>query len=106
MLELTYATRCCCSGIQYPIVCGGMTGLGNAELTAAISETGALGMLTALNQPTPELFRQEIAKTRALTKKPFGVNLTILPNMNPPPYEEYAQARMLLLTIFLTFLMF
>ena len=47
-------------GIEHPIVCGGMTGLGNAELTAAISEAGALGMLTALNSPTPELFREAI----------------------------------------------
>jgi len=82
---------CAMLGIEHPIVCGGMTGLGDAELTAAISETGALGMLTALNNKTPELFREEIRKTRALTSKPFGVNLTILPNMNPPPYEEYAQ---------------
>ena len=50
------------------------------------------GMLTALNSPTPEKFREAIAETRKLTSKPFGVNLTILPNMNPPPYEEYAQA--------------
>jgi NAD(P)H-dependent flavin oxidoreductase YrpB (nitropropane dioxygenase family) len=47
-------------------------------------------MLTALTQPTPEALRKEIARCRTLTSKPFGVNLTILPAIVPPPYEEYA----------------
>jgi nitronate monooxygenase len=71
-------------GIEHPIVCGGMTGTGTVELTAAISETGCLGMLTALNFGTPEGLTKAIADTRALTSKPFGVNLTILPALVPP----------------------
>ena len=52
----------------------------------------ALGFLTALTQPTPEALTREIARTREFTDKPFGVNLTILPSINPPPYDEYRQA--------------
>lgn len=78
-------------GVEYPISCGGMTGVGNAELTAAVAEAGALGFLTALNQPTPEQFGEEIDRTRTLTNKPFGVNLTMLPTIVPVPYEKYVQ---------------
>lgn len=77
-------------GIEHPIVCGGMMWVGVGELAAAVSNGGGLGMVTALTQPTPEALRQEIRKTRRLTSKPFGVNLTILPAMTPPPYEQYA----------------
>lgn len=78
-------------GIEHPIVCGGMTGVGTAELIAAVANAGALGFLTALTQPTPADLDAEIQRTRALTDRPFGVNLTILPTINPVPYEEYRQ---------------
>jgi nitronate monooxygenase len=78
-------------GIQHPIVCGGMTGVGNAELCAAISNAGGLGLITALNYGTPEGLKKEIAKTRGLTSKPFGVNLTILPAITPPDYDGFAK---------------
>ena len=76
-------------GVDHPIVQGGMQWVGRAELVAAVSEAGGLGMVTALTQPTPADLAKEIERTRALTDKPFGVNLTILPSINPPPYDEY-----------------
>ncbi|MGW0250240.1 NAD(P)H-dependent flavin oxidoreductase [Nocardia goodfellowii] len=79
-------------GVEHPIVQGGMMWVGRAELVAAVAEAGGLGFLTALTQPTPEDLRKEIARTRELTDKPFGVNVTILPSINPPPYAEYVQA--------------
>ncbi|WP_040841019.1 NAD(P)H-dependent flavin oxidoreductase [Nocardia brevicatena] len=79
-------------GIEHPIVCGGMTAVGKAELIAAVAEAGALGFLTALTQPTPEDLVKEIARVRKMTDKPFGVNLTILPTLTPVPYEEYRDA--------------
>lgn len=79
-------------GIEHPIVCGGMTAVGTAELIAAVAEAGALGFLTALTQPTPEALVAEIARVRELTDKPFGVNLTILPTRTPVPYDEYRDA--------------
>ena len=79
-------------GIQHPITCGGMTGVGTAPLIAAVAEAGALGFLTALTQPTPEDLAREIQRTKDLTDKPFGVNLTILPTINPVPYDEYRRA--------------
>lgn len=79
-------------GVDHPILCGGMTGLGTAELISAVANAGALGFLTALTQPTPEDLAKEIARTRELTDKPFGVNLTILPTINPVPYDEYRAA--------------
>lgn len=79
-------------GVEHPILCGGMTGLGTAELISAVANAGALGFLTALTQPTPEALTKEIARTRELTDKPFGVNLTILPTINPVPYSEYRAA--------------
>lgn len=79
-------------GVEHPILCGGMTGLGTAELISAVANAGALGFLTALTQPTPEALATEIARTRELTDKPFGVNLTILPTINPVPYDEYRAA--------------
>ncbi len=68
-----------------------MQWVGRAELAAAVSEAGGLGLITALTQPTPAALANEIARARDLTDKPFGVNLTILPTINPPPYEEYRQ---------------
>jgi NAD(P)H-dependent flavin oxidoreductase YrpB (nitropropane dioxygenase family) len=79
-------------GVDHPILCGGMTGLGTAELISAVANAGALGFLTALTQPTPEALAAEIARTRELTERPFGVNLTILPTINPVPYDEYRAA--------------
>ncbi len=79
-------------GVEHPILCGGMTGYGTAELIGAVANAGALGFLTALTQPTPEDLVKEIARTRDLTDKPFGVNLTILPTINPVPYDEYRAA--------------
>jgi nitronate monooxygenase len=69
-----------------------MQWVGRAGLVAAVAEAGCLGFLTALTQPTPEELVAEIARTRELTDRPFGVNLTILPSIKPPPYEEYRQA--------------
>src|ERR1700745_3340988 len=79
-------------GVEHPIVQGGMQWVGRAELVAAVADAGALGFLTALTQPTPEALADEIARTRELTDRVFGVNLTILPAINPPPYAEYRQA--------------
>lgn len=79
-------------GVQHPIVQGGMQWVGRAPLVAAVAEAGALGFITALTQPTPDDLRVEIDRCRELTDKPFGVNLTILPAIKPPPYAEYRQA--------------
>ena len=79
-------------GVQHPIVQGGMQWIGRAELVAAVANAGALGMLTALTQPTPDDLRAEIARCRALTDRPFGVNLTVLPTIRPMPHLEYAEA--------------
>jgi len=78
-------------GIQYPIIQGGMQWVGTAELAAAVSSAGGLGVLTALTQPTPAALAEEIARCRSMTDRPFGVNLTILPTITPPPYAEYLQ---------------
>lgn len=79
-------------GIQYPIIQGGMMWVGRAELAAAVSNAGGLGILTGLTQPTPDSLRAEIARCRALTDRPFGVNLTLLPSVSPPPFVEYVDA--------------
>lgn len=79
-------------GIEHPIVQGGMQGVGIAELASAVSNAGGLGILTALTQPTPDALRAEIERCRAMTKKPFGVNLTVFPTINSPDYKAYAQA--------------
>jgi NAD(P)H-dependent flavin oxidoreductase YrpB (nitropropane dioxygenase family) len=80
------------TGIEYPIVQGGMMWVGRAELASAVSNAGGLGILTALTQPTPDDLRLEIERCRTMTDKPFAVNLTILPSVNPPPYAEYRKA--------------
>ena len=79
-------------GVQHPIVQGGMQWVGRAELVAAVANAGALGFITALTQPTPDDLAKEIRRCREMTDKPFGVNLTILPSINPPPYAEYRRA--------------
>lgn len=75
--------------IKYPIVQGGMMWVGTAEMASAVSNAGGLGMLTALTFPTPEDLKKEIERCRTMTDKPFGVNITLLPSITPPPYEEY-----------------
>ena len=80
-----------CSASSYPIIQGGMQWVGTAELASAVSNAGGLGILTALTQPTPDDLRREIERCRGMTDKPFGVNLTILPAITPPPYAEYLQ---------------
>ena len=79
-------------GIEHPIVQGGMQWVGYAEMAAPVSNAGGLGLLTALTHPTPEDLAKEIQRTKDMTDKPFGVNLTILPAIKPPPYAEYRQA--------------
>ncbi|KAK7716479.1 hypothetical protein SLS64_003633 [Diaporthe eres] len=66
--------------------------VGYAELASAVSNAGGLGIITALIFPTPADLRKEIQKCRSLTKNPFGVNITLLPSLNPPDYGAYAQA--------------
>ena len=79
-------------GIQHPIIQGGMHYIGFAELAAAVSSAGGLGIITGLTQKTPELLAKEIARCRDMTDKPFGVNLTFLPSFAAPPYPEYIAA--------------
>ncbi|HWL18208.1 MAG TPA: nitronate monooxygenase, partial [Bradyrhizobium sp.] len=79
-------------GIEHPIVQGGMHYVGFAELAAAVSNAGGLGIITGLTQRTPELLAKEIARCRDMTNKPFGVNLTFLPTFNAQPYPEYIAA--------------
>ena len=79
-------------GIEHPIIQGGMHYVGFAELAAAVSNAGGLGIITGLTQKTPELLAKEIAKCREMTDKPFGVNLTFLPTFAKPPYPEYIRA--------------
>jgi NAD(P)H-dependent flavin oxidoreductase YrpB (nitropropane dioxygenase family) len=72
--------------IEHPIIQGGMHFVGFAELAAAVSNAGGLGIITGLTQGTPEKLEAEILKCQALTDKPFGVNLTFLPGLTPPDY--------------------
>ncbi|MEN9717213.1 MAG: hypothetical protein RIQ99_91 [Pseudomonadota bacterium] len=78
--------------IEHPIVQGGMMNVGYAELASAVSNAGGLGIVTALTQPSPEALRDEIERTRSMTSKPFGVNMTVFPTINSPDYKAYAQA--------------
>ena len=73
-------------GIEHPIIQGGMHFVGFAELAAAVSNAGGLGIITGLTQGTPEKLEAEIIKCQVLTDKPFGVNLTFLPGLTPPDY--------------------
>ena len=75
-------------GTRYPIVQGGMQWVGRAEMAAAVSNAGGLGTLGALTQPSPEDLGREIDRCRSMTDQPFGVNVTMLPTVNPPPYER------------------
>ena len=76
-------------GIEYPIIQGAMQWLSRAELVAAVSNAGGLGILSALTFPTAKELREEIKKTKALTDKPFAVNITLLPTLRAVSYEEY-----------------
>ncbi|WP_167138523.1 nitronate monooxygenase family protein [Diaminobutyricimonas sp. TR449] len=76
-------------GVEAPIMQGGMQWIGNAELAAAVSNAGGLGTITALTFPTPEALAEQVKRCQDLTDKPFAVNLTTLPSINPPPYEAY-----------------
>ncbi|KAJ6559232.1 hypothetical protein DFH09DRAFT_986162 [Mycena vulgaris] len=78
--------------IRMPIVQGGMQWVGFPKLAAAVSNAGGLGLLTALSQPNPDALRNAIRETRAMTSKPFGVNITLLPSIQPPDYAGYARA--------------
>jgi nitronate monooxygenase len=73
-------------GIQHPIIQGGMHYVGFAEMAAAVSNAGGLGIITGLTQGSPEKLANEIARCKDMTDKPFGVNLTILPTLTPPDY--------------------
>jgi nitronate monooxygenase len=79
-------------GIRHPIIQGGMHFVGFAELASAVSNAGGLGIITGLTQRTPEALADEIAKCRTMTDKPFGVNLTFLPSVNPPDYPGYVKS--------------
>ena len=79
-------------GIRHPVVQGGMMWVGRAELAAAVSNAGGLGIITGLTPGSPDALRREIERCRTMTDKPFGVNLTILPSVSPPPYAEYRRA--------------
>jgi nitronate monooxygenase len=79
-------------GIEHPIIQGGMHFVGLAELAAAVSNAGGLGIITGLTQGNPENLRKEIARCREMTDKPFGVNLTFLPSVTPPDYPGYVRA--------------
>jgi nitronate monooxygenase len=78
-------------GIEHPIVQGGMQSVGVAELVSAVSNAGALGILTGLTQPSPEALAAEIARCRDMTDQPFGVNLTVFPTRSSPDYFAYAR---------------
>ena len=78
--------------IEHPIMQGGMHYVGLAELAAAVSNAGGIGTITALTQKTPADLANEIARCRDMTDKPFAVNLTFLPSLNPPDYPGYVKA--------------
>ncbi len=79
-------------GIQHPIIQGGMHYVGFAEMAAAVSNAGGLGIITGLTQRTPEGLAAEIARCRTMTDKPFGVNLTFLPAVTPPDYPGFVKS--------------
>lgn len=79
-------------GIEHPIIQGGMHFVGFAEMAAAVSNAGGLGIITGLTQGTPANLLKEIERCRKMTSKPFGVNLTFLPALTPPDYPGYIKA--------------
>ncbi|TRZ94027.1 MAG: nitronate monooxygenase [Dehalococcoidia bacterium] len=76
-------------GVDYPIIQGGMMWVSRAELVAAVSNAGGLGILSALTFPSPEELAAEIKRTRELTDKTFGVNITLLPTLRPKDIDGY-----------------
>ncbi|MFO1255990.1 MAG: nitronate monooxygenase family protein [Sphingomonadaceae bacterium] len=79
-------------GIEHPVVQGGMQWVGVAEMASAVSNAGGLGILTGLTQPSASALAAEIERCRSMTSKPFGVNMTVFPTINPPDYKAYTQA--------------
>lgn len=79
-------------GIEHPIIQGGMHYVGFAEMAAAVSNAGGLGIITGLTQRSAADLAKEIARCREMTDKPFGVNLTFLPSVNTPDYPGYIKA--------------
>ena len=79
-------------GIEHPVIQGGMHHVGFAEMAAAVSNAGGLGIITGLTQPSPKDLANEIAKCNDMTDKPFGVNLTFLPGFANPDYPGYIEA--------------
>ena len=78
-------------GIRHPIIQGGMHYVGLAEMAAAVSNAGGLGIITGLTQGTPDGLAAEIERCRTMTAKPFGVNLTFLPSVKPPDYPGFVR---------------
>ena len=79
-------------GIEHPIIQGGMHYVGFAELAAAVSNAGGLGIITGLTQQSAGDLANEIARCKDMTDKPFGVNLTFLPSLSTPDYPAYIRA--------------
>ena len=79
-------------GIQYPIIQGGMLWIARAELAAAVSNAGGLGIITSANFANGKELREEIRKTKTLTDKPFGVNISLFPSIRPLPNDEFIAA--------------
>ena len=77
--------------IEHPIIQGGMHFVGLAEMAAAVSNAGGLGIITGLTQGTPEKLAAEIARCQSMTDKPIGVNMTFLPTLTPPDYPALFQ---------------
>lgn len=78
-------------GVTHPVMQGGMMWVGRAEMASAVSNAGGLGVITALTPGSPDLLAAEIERCKTMTDRPFGVNLTILPSVTPPPYADYRQ---------------
>ena len=78
-------------GITHPLIQGGMHYVGYAPLAAAVGNAGGIGCITALTQPSPEALQKEIRLCKELSNKPFGVNLTLLPMLQPPNYSDSAR---------------
>ncbi|MBU2252937.1 MAG: nitronate monooxygenase, partial [Proteobacteria bacterium] len=75
-------------GIEYPIQCGTMMSVSKPELVAAVANAGGLACLAAAIYPTQEELTEAIEKTRGLTNRPFGVNISLFPALMPQPPEE------------------
>jgi len=78
-------------GIKHPIICGGMNAITRAEFVAAVANAGAFSILASASLETPEALRKEIRKTKSLTDKPFGVNLSLFPSVRPIPNDEFVE---------------